>query len=128
MGERGKKSGLFLSLPFGRFTPCLEEIAETSRMPSFFMACLFQCFDYIDHPKPMARPNALDLRSETGSRNSTRRNKVIRLRRGERKNARDFHREEKGLNPEDAAFDCEIVRGTGLRRDDEKLVRSATGI
>ena len=29
---------------------------------------------------------------------------------------------EKGLNPEDATFDCEIVRGyRELRRDDEKL-------
>jgi len=101
----------------------LEEIAETSRMPSFFAACLFQCSDYIDHPKSQwPTPTLLT--------NGTRTDQETEL---EDKMSFDFEvakermreistESEKGLNPEDATFDCEIVRGyRELRRDDEKL-------
>ena len=101
----------------------LEEIAETSRMPSFFMACLFQCFDYIDHPQsrwPVPTLLTYGARPEQETQLEEKSHSTFE---GAKEKMREISTEsETGLNPEDATFDCEIVRGyRELRRDDEKL-------
>ena len=101
----------------------LEEIAETSRMPSFFVACLFQCSDYIDHPKSRwPAPTLLTNAARTDQETELEEKKSFDFE-GAKEKMREISTEsEKGVNPEDATFDCEIVRGyRELRRDDEKL-------
>ncbi|MBT3637201.1 MAG: hypothetical protein HN531_09690 [Opitutae bacterium] len=108
----------------------LEELSETSRMPSFFVASLFQCSDYIDHagsqwpnPKPLingqvAKETNLKQNQEGGIEEK----KPFDVEVAKEKIREISKENEKAVKAEDATFDCEIVRGyRELRQNDEKL-------
>jgi hypothetical protein len=105
----------------------LEELSETSRMPSFLVASLFQCSNYIDHasdqwpsPQPLI-PGEVDneMNFETSHEEE--------MEAFDFELAKEKHREiskenEDALNVQEATFDCEIIRGyRELRQNDVKL-------
>ena len=103
----------------------LDEMAKTSHLPSFFVASLFQCSDYIEYPgsqwpspTPIVR---VQSNNGTSSDQEVEEEKTFDFE-AAKEQIREFSKESEALNPEDATFDCEIVRGyRELRRDDEKL-------
>jgi len=108
----------------------IEELGESSRMPSFFVACLFQCSDYIDHagsqwpnPKPLINGQvAKETNLKQNQEGETDEKKPFDVEVAKEKMSEISKENEKGVNPVDATFDCEIVRGyRELRRNDEKL-------
>jgi hypothetical protein len=108
----------------------IETLSETDRMPSFFVASLFQCSDYIDHagsqwPNPTPFINGQVAKGT--NLNPTQEGEIDEKKPFDFEVAKDNLREiseenETGVKPEDATFDCEIVRGyRELRQNDEKL-------
>jgi len=105
----------------------LEELSETSRMPSFFVACLFQCSNYLDHASdqwPIPQPlifgevdNEMNLETTQDEEAEPFDFEVAK------EKFRDISKEnEDALNVQDATFDCEIIRGyRELRQNDVNL-------
>lgn len=108
----------------------LEEPSETPRMPSFFVACLFQCSDYLDHAGhlwPSPQPLTDDQFDDEWNLQSIEEQESVTSKPFDFEVAKDQIREiskenEMMAKPQDATFDCEIVRGyRKLRQDDKKL-------
>jgi hypothetical protein len=108
----------------------LEEPSEAPRMPSFFVACLFQCSDYLDHaghlwpsPQPLTDGQFDDewnLQSTQEQESDTSKSFDFEVAKDQ---IREISKENEMMaKPQDATFDCEIVRGyRKLRQDDKKL-------
>lgn len=107
----------------------LEALGETSRMPSFFVACLFQCSDYLDHagnqwpsPQPLIGLVDKEMNLDPSQGREMEENKPFDFEVAKEKILEISKENEKAVKAEDATFDCEIVRGyRELRQNDEKL-------